>query len=192
MGCDIHMCLEYRPRHNEYIEGTKQWVTTRGQWTSADLFRKPTLNEREIFGETREYVMSDVYSDRNYALFSLLAGVRDYDMPINMDSVISHGTPNDCCTEVAEELNRWNSCGHTYRYCTLDQLIDWYDKYSAYQPKIASEQFEPAIEGLHTLIDSIENQLDRLCIIWKFEFENPTQLTKDKIKDVRVVFWFDD
>lgn len=192
MGCDIHVCLEYRPRISEYIRETGKWINTRGPWTTADLFRKGTKRDFELFGDEREYIKSDVYSDRNYALFALLADVRNYDMPIKMDSdVVIPGFPHDCCVEIQDEAERWKDDGHTYCHCTLDKLVDWYDKYSVYQPEMESDQFEPGMAGLRTLINAIENQLDRLWIIYESEFNDPTPDTKDKMKDVRVVFWFD-
>ena len=100
MGCDIH---SYRER------------LERGQWVSADEW------EPCEFEPTRLRVPYDkqIYSDRHYNLFGLLAkGVRtEHEL-----SIEPKGLPNDVSEPVLSERYYWGVDGHSHSYLTLAEL----------------------------------------------------------------------
>lgn len=115
MGCDIHMYVEYKKRLP--VKATKDYEE---QWISGDYFKF------DPYDETQEgkYEQIELYGNRNYALFSTLAGVRDY-----TDKVIPvaepKGIPDDCCNYVKERNEAWGNDAHTHSWLTLKELKEY-------------------------------------------------------------------
>ena len=87
MGCDIHLAVEVR---------------TDGRWQRVlppPEARDPWYVEEAALGKTWAIALVDKtwYSDRNYELFSILAGVRGNQEPIDEP----RGLPGDMSPEVA-------------------------------------------------------------------------------------------
>ena len=69
MGCDIHMYLEQ-----------ERTINNDKKWASMDYYKKNPYydkNDEEDSWEG-EYEVVEIYDGRNYSLFSILAGVRNY------------------------------------------------------------------------------------------------------------------
>jgi hypothetical protein len=150
MGCDIHMYVEYR-------------LTSRDDsvWRCGDYFKvdnplsdKPTMKRVELYG------------DRNYALFAILADVRNY----NLADYISEpkGLPGDATEYVKREYSNWGSDAHSCSYFTLQELIDYHSEYA---PK---DSF--GYDILKPLINRLKLRSDELDVI---------------SDSIRIVFWFD-
>jgi len=87
MGCDIHFFVERR---------------VNGVWESADTWGVPEWAEEG----TLEKVAEPFYDGRNYNLFAMLAGVRNYDdafVPVHTPK----GLPIDVTDWVRGASERW-------------------------------------------------------------------------------------
>lgn len=108
MGCDIHVYTEAR----QSVNGNKVWV-------NVDNWRvNPYFGDDEY--EKREYNIEAIYSDRNYELFSFLAGVRNYGH--NPSFGFDRGLPEDMSPQTKKEADAWDCDGHTHGWCTLEEL----------------------------------------------------------------------
>ena len=107
MGCDIHVMIE--------ANRTNWWGD---RWVNVDNWRyNPDYGSYE--GE-RRLNLKEIYSDRNYELFSFLAGVRNYGD--NPSFGFDRGFPQDASEQTAAEYNDWGCDAHTPGYCTLKEL----------------------------------------------------------------------
>ena len=104
MGCDIHLLVE---------------VKKDGIWESADEWNT----------DDKEYIHVDydnqLYKDRDYTLFALLADVKNYH---NIKPICQpKGYPSNVSDQVFDFINYWNDDGHSHTYFTLKELIeiDW-------------------------------------------------------------------
>lgn len=72
---------------------------------------------------TRQMCWSVFYGGRNYTLFSILAGVRNYDElePISPP----RGIPEDASVDYLEEVNRLEGDGHSHSWFTLKEILDF-------------------------------------------------------------------
>lgn len=109
MGCDIHTMLEVR-----LPDGTWECLTP--------------FETEEDDGETYSYPVWDKqpYRGRNYQLFTILAGVRDYSSGVEPISE-PRGVPEDASQVYKDHVNQWDSDGHSHSYFTLQELfgVDW-------------------------------------------------------------------
>lgn len=201
MGCDIHVYTEF-----------KLWYGKRaGEWFSADNYRlNPHYGSDE---DEKKYEVVPIYDSRNYSLFSILAGVRNYgnNIPISEPK----GLPEDCCEEIKAEYKSWDCDGHSHSYFTLKELLDYQKrqpllKHSGYVDKEASEKLDEGITpdswwqggnvpgqvwreweekdtSLKKFVDAIiEREKD---IFWIFS-DNQEAIEKHA-EEIRIVFWFD-
>jgi hypothetical protein len=195
MGCDIHMALE-----------VKKHINNEEKWVNCDFYSRN--HYFGVFEDEKEWQVVDVYYDRNYSLFAMLAGVRDYS-PGNNKIDEPRGAPEDCSSETKARIDEWGSDGHSHSYCTLKELQDFSKdnpttKHSGLITTAASKaldetgetpkswcqgsnnpdhvwrEWESDDETLKPLVEAIECQCDKLYI-W----------TREKPENVRIVFWFD-
>ncbi len=118
MGCDINMYAEVR------ICGEWQAV---GKVFEDDDYRDedPSCIEACDKTNTRTYESNPRYSmhpydGRNYALFAFLADVRNH---WGIDPIApERGIPGDASQFVKNEVEAWNSNGHSHSWLTLDEL----------------------------------------------------------------------
>ena len=199
MGCDIHIYLE----NKKTVEGKEKWV-------SADVYKKNRYYDEDDKYE-KEFEFVEIYQDRDYSLFSLLADVRNYSKnePISKP----RGIPSDCCKEIMEEYERWGEDGHSHSYYTLKELLEYQSKqvpvkYSGLvddegvkeiekgnmpkywcqwssNEKLTYKEWEFKEDKLKPIIDKI---YDRLKELWFYYTDE--DITKDAEK-IRIVFWFD-
>lgn len=115
MGCDIHMFCE------EQVT-----IKDKTEWRSADHFKKN--HYFGVFeGETNELEVVDLYSGRNYSMFTALCGVRDY---TDESPKISEprGLPDDVTEFVKKQSEYWDCDGHSHSYVTLLDVKSFIDK----------------------------------------------------------------
>ena len=103
MGCDIHLHAEVRDED--------------GVW------KDETTYETEWIGEYPLQV-NTIYDGRHYAIFAILAGVRNYYHGITPISP-PRGLPDDVSTIVLAESENWGMDGHSHSYFTLEELEDF-------------------------------------------------------------------
>ena len=112
MGCDIHMCVEVKRN----INGVERWV-------SADHF---SLNPYfdGVDTDEEQYRIVGLFTDRNYAAFDCLAGVRSYndDSP-RIDN--PRGVPADAAATTLADIAKWDGDGHSHSYVTLREVIEF-------------------------------------------------------------------
>jgi|SRR5882672_1565310 len=108
MGCDIHLYAE---------------IKQDGKWVSADKWSADPWDDGDA--QCVEIKWNDrLYNGRNYALFGVLAGVRD-----RSQLLISRprGLPKDISLEVRKRSDDYGSDGHSHSWLTLAELLayDW-------------------------------------------------------------------
>lgn len=155
MGCDIHSYVELR---------------TESGWAKLDdpIFDNGWLGIGDVYN--REDNEQPFY-DRNYNLFGVLAGVRNYDLPIIAEP---RGIPVDVSDVVATEYDKWFGDAHTASWLTVAELTGFdYEQ-------LVSDPYEE------------DEQVPLRDILGEGYFERLEQLTALGAPDsVRVVFWFD-
>lgn len=205
MGCDIHVCCEYR----NFSEN---------KWINCDHFRlNPYFkNDSEDDGE-RIVEVVPIYGDRNYALFTTLAGVRNYSGNAPISEV--RGLPNDIHPLTKGLADIWGCDGHSHSYYTLKELMDYMDTSPTvtYSGLVTTEQAKDldefhiysdswcqwtTIEGyvkrswtipddnLKYLIDAMKKRCAEVFYIHK-ESKNYESRIRRVANDFRIVFWFD-
>lgn len=127
VGCDIHCMLEIQLPN-------KSWKLIKGYSSLVRMYmeeKKECLEEGDVAEAARiEKIVARykaeglercwIFSDRNYELFALLAGVRNYnDYPPLFPC---RGIPEDCSDEVKEERDYWEGDAHSWTYFTLGDL----------------------------------------------------------------------
>lgn len=114
MGCDIHF----------YVEKKED-----GKWVSADKWTVDPWNEGDPSYVDVKWEDS-FYHDRNYALFGVLARVRDRSVtPIAKP----RGLPEDVSPEVEARSDYYGVDGHSHSWLTLAELLayNWQDAMSS-------------------------------------------------------------
>lgn len=115
MGCDIHAYAERKKP-----DGT--WEAVDGPPDGFTKYHKdPDILRDDGFTEPR---VSYCYHGRNYALFTILAGVRDYGegiVPIDQP----RGIPDDASPGYRREVEAYGGDGHSHSWLTLAELLDY-------------------------------------------------------------------
>lgn len=134
MGCDIHTMVEiqqYNYSDDKFIEG--KWKAVRDQ-----LFPYPYFRENEPISPYNKPRTSHPWVGRNYALFSVLADVRNTRMRSNIfdptmeyeerDSIdpiaMPRGVPEDASKRWLKECERWGADFHSESWFTVQELVD--------------------------------------------------------------------
>lgn len=200
MGCDIHMFTE-----------VLKTVDDKQVWVNVDDYRpNPYFG---IDSDEREFEHQDLHGGRNYSLFTLLAGVRDYS---GKNPCISEpkGLPEDCSKLTAKAASDWEGDAHTHSWLTLAEIEAFQEKepvmvYSGLiSPSQAKELDEFGItpdswcqgtsdktwvhrewkEKSVQLVPLIRKMRERLKdVMWLFNNDYDKELDNK----IRIVFWFD-
>lgn len=114
MGCDIHLFTE----RQKNINNEQKWVNV-DNWKL-----NPYYEENDEDGESK-YYLNSAYKDRSYALFSILANVRNdsNNKPISEPK----GLPEDISEVVKAESDKWGCDGHSHSFLTMKELYDYYE-----------------------------------------------------------------
>lgn len=158
MGCDVHLYTEIYAK-KELYKSPMGKVRLRDEvineildeeliekWVSADKWHCDVYDEGEEF----EYVDWDnepYYRGRNYYLFNILGGVRDYNDSVKQIAPL-RGVPDDASDSYKFMVEQWHGDGHSHSYYTLEELlnVNW-DLYETSNIK----SFLDTIEKLKTL-----------------------------------------
>jgi len=194
MGCDIHM----------YTEALRT-IDDKKTWVNVDNWRVDPY-------EPGKFTHVNLHGERNYSLFTLLAGVRDYSEK-TIPVADPKGLPDDISPETKTEAERWEGNGHTHSYLTLGEIKQYQakkptithtgliDKVQALaldrgitpnswcqgtnQPGYVRREWSEECKELLPLIEKMEKELrDQFWLFGK---------TYDPKMDeqIRIVFWFD-
>ncbi len=119
--------------------------------------------------------------DRNYRLFSRMAGVRQYQGDRITAISAPKGMPKDPATVTAFECARWGDDGHNHSWLNMKEIVIL----AEFVKKRLSEKGKWASLSFYTLHSTYICGLDFSGLI-KYKSELPKEIT-----DVRFVFWFD-
>lgn len=160
------------------------------------------------------YNIKSIYHDRDYEVFTVLAGVRQYNdknVPISQP----RGLPHDVSAIVKEESERCGADGHSHSYLTFAELEEYAKEhgqvtYSGLITPEAKEKLEKEgdlpqewcqgssdkslvwaewkapFKGLQNLIGAMESHMRDEMWIWRSD-----PLTLEQKNNFRIVFWFD-
>ena len=147
MGCDIHAYAE---------------VLLKGRWHQAGEVGYDWNYDTVTHEETRILAIKDVYDERNYTLFGILAGVRvDDEEPI----IERRGLPSDVSKELKKRSDNMGADGHSHHYYYVDELVE----------------NKLRFVGREYVKSFVPEVIDYLVGLGKFP----------GVEDVRFVFWFD-
>ena len=142
MGCDIHLCVEILSKYTR-------------KWCSMDTWSQDIFDTEDVLR------CKHIFSDRNYTLFGILAGVRNH----SVEPIASpRGFPDDASFVVRQLFEHYGS-EHTPSWLTLKELA-WYNWTPVHNE---TKNFEAVIE-----------ELSNKCGYMDFDMD-----------DIRIVFWFD-
>ena len=201
MGCDIHLFTEI-----------KKSINSEEKWVNVDNWRyNPYYEEGNDDGE-RMMDVEPLYSGRNYELFSVLAGVRDYGNNDRIDD--PRGLPEDVSDVTKKESDRWGSDGHSHSWLTLRELKEYQGLHPVVKrsgfvsseaaklldegietpdvwceftsvPTWVKREWEEGYDVLKPIIDEMNKRVRDEFWVWGDE-ERPELDEK-----IRIVFWFD-
>lgn len=198
MGCDIHLFTE-----------RKRSINNKSKWVNVDHWK---INPYHGIDKSEPRLnLVELYGGRNYPLFGMLAGVRNY----NENPVMSQpkGLPKDCSLIVKNESDIWGSDGHSHSFFTLEEIKSFRkkNKVTKYSGMMSVEQAKKVDSG--EMPDYwCKWTSDKSAVYREWEFESDTlkglvkKLEKRKReefylygneerpefdKDIRIVFWFD-
>ncbi|MFA7143161.1 MAG: hypothetical protein WC175_04190 [Candidatus Dojkabacteria bacterium] len=114
MGCDIHLYTERKIKVRLPDEQEKT------VWMNSDNW---FIDEWSYsYSDHPRMCVKDVYYGRNYDLFTVLAGVRNYR---DWDWFVEpKGIPDDISEDVKNIIDRYGGDGHTHSYLTLREILD--------------------------------------------------------------------
>lgn len=195
MGCDIHLFTE-----------RKRSINNEQKWVNADNWKlNPYYEENNEDGESK-YNLNSAYRHRNYALFSILADVRNdsENKPISEPK----GLPGDISEVVKAESDKWDGDGHSHSFFTMKELYDYYEqnnivKFSGLVDENGAKEIEAG-----KMPNSWCKASTRKELIWKEwqqenyvlknfiealerHFESEYYRKEEDSEKFRIVFWFD-
>ena len=172
MGCDIHMYVE---RRRTRFDGSKT------EWFSADLF-----SIKDPCDPKCEPIRVDLWDERNYDLFAVLANVRNrsgnYKYPYIDEP---RGIPDDATKYVRKEYDLWDIDAHSASYLTFREILEFYYE------KTPKTEF--GYDILNPLIERLKKRADEFNIIHSFDWNGglSTKDLYDRADNIRIVFFFD-
>lgn len=188
MGCDIHLFTE-----------RKRSINNEQKWVNIDNWKvNPYYKENNEDGE-RKYNVNSAYRHRNYALFSILADVRNSSG--NEPIAEPKGLPEDVSDVVKAESEYWGVDGHSHSFFTMKELYDYYEqnnivKFSGLvdeagkmpnwwckgstQTNLVWKEWQQENYVLKSFIEALENH-----------FKSEYYRKEEESEKFRIVFWFD-
>ena len=187
MGCDIHLFCEYREDYDT--------------WKCADHFRIRTddvpdkINIQSANDYPKYLDPVPLYSDRSYALFSLLAGVRSSGGVEQIDD--RRGLPHDVSEIVKAYSDYWDADGHSHSWYTAKELLkkkyklEEEQRWLSSDEEVDNEELEWAYWGLSKLCQAIIRRMVEVFYIYDSSEAAIEEQVKKNTDKFRVVFWFD-
>jgi hypothetical protein len=163
MGCDIHFYVE------KYVYDIDR--PGNGTWISIDKWTlNPYYSEYPDEPEWEVTLENEMFSERNYFLFAILANVRNQDhlmIPIST----TRGLPDDVSPKIKILSDYEGIDAHSHSWLTVKEIIDYdWDRESIYNGK----KFTPR--------DCCKEFINEFI---------PKILKLAAAQDLRLVFWFD-
>jgi len=156
MGCDIHTYTE---------------ALVNGKWIPIGAVGVDWIWDEKAEDEFPALAIKSPYRDRNYSLFSVLAGVRGEGPAI----IPPRGVPDDMNESIAAEYERWGCDAHTAHHYYLSELIENRHQFEREEDWGDGKKYKVGGGFLNTLDDLTE-------LAKRYEIDP---------EDVRIVFWFD-
>lgn len=171
MGCDIHMLTEKRRVRPRTVDTGKEIQP----WVNVDHFRHNSYRQEDP-KDTDEKMLEivPVYRERDYYLFTRLAGVRKELGETTPVFAEPRGIPKDISSVSRREVKRWGVDGHSHSYATYAELENYF-----HSQAFDSHQFRIMLEALKKRMREE---------FWLSEREEPKPEHKENF---RVVFFFD-
>ena len=162
MGCDIHMHVEYRDK-------------VFGYWCCGDYFKL----RNGTMAYNPKYDLVELYGNRSYTLFSILANVRNIDGLQYIS--LPKGLPEDATDITKTDYESWGMDAHSCSYLTLKEIIDFREIYDWDEYHM-----------LDIIIDRLRERADELNVIYDFQWiNNSYNKAYEQSDQIRIVFWFD-
>lgn len=169
MGCDIHTHVEIR---------SDRWGRRTLDWRCGDYF-----SVVDPLDPDAKYAIQELHGNRYYALFAVLANVRNYDYRLNYIDE-PRGLPDDVTEFVKRDYEGWGWDAHSCSYFTLRELIEYHEEH---KPK---DVFGRDI--LLPLINDLKRRADEFNLIYERWWDGDRyEDALLKAEDIRFVFWFD-
>jgi hypothetical protein len=128
MGCDIHAWLEVKPADKWEIvpECPCERCDGKGKIGRKDCYSCDGRGVTKMHVENddgREYLVGgDCYHNRNYFVFAVLAGVRNY-FEIEADPLWERGIPDDASDEYRTYCEQGDGDLHSHNWLLLDEIV---------------------------------------------------------------------
>lgn len=159
MGCDIHGMLE---------------VYQDGEWRSVmDPEENPYFADPYESEYLHMFTSRSPYSTQDYTVFSALANVRTYHEPCDVRE--PRGIPDDLARATLDELEYWESDGHSHSWYTLAELLEL--------DMSATKCADPDDESETSVLPDPVGFWERILPAMLSQGVGPD--------DVRWIFWFD-
>ena len=176
MSCDINIRLEK--------------LNKEGNWETIDYFqpREDCKDSKKYHPDSFPFVPVDIYDDRDYELFGILAGVR-----CTCSEIIAapRGIPESANHYIKSEFETKKSWCHDASYLTLGELRKTWYAHMEDEPKDEDGCDNVYVRLFYSIIKPIEKRLLDLHYVWS---DTDIELEEDCRKywdTVRIVFWFD-
>jgi hypothetical protein len=212
MGCDIHIYVERKTETGwEAVQGLNPWISHYKEWVQSARDRGEHERADELYKAAVEMEVKEpwvyegwIYNGRNYALFAMLADVRnDYNF-----KPISHpkGLPSDVSDYVKQQSDQWGEDGHSHSWLSLRELLDYdWEQTATIKGWVTKEQAEEYRRTGKTPSHWSSDVWPRDRyeeISWQVKYSDYVRDFIDysllKLKqfacppeDIRIVFWFD-
>lgn len=165
MGCDIHCFAE---------------VLENGVWKKVgSVFNNPYY-EPERNAKWNVPFIDAAYSIRNYAVFSILAGVRtdNHILPI----AYPRGIPSNASKKIRDIVDKWSSDGHSHSFFILHELLgfDWHGQEATHISIITEQDYllfrENGFTNNMMFYSAISGYKAKTVTDWEYEqiIKNPT------------------
>ena len=178
MGCDIHLFCE------------KQ--TKEGTWICVDHFKvSPHIKPDSMGIKTVEdfigYLIPEpLYDGRNYAFFTMLAGVRRRSDVEQIAEI--RGLPCDVSNLVKAFSDYWGCDGHSRSWYTAKELLEYRNQLEESLSKESSE-IRRAYSALNNLCVNIMRRM--VEVFHLYDSGAALEEIKENADKFRIVFWFD-
>jgi hypothetical protein len=168
MGCDIHAYSEAKLfRHDDPEKENGVWVSA-DKWTVSKYGALYGEAEPESFSGFEVGHDDEIFYKRNYSLFALLAGVRNYSGVIPLAR--PRGIPQDVSTQVGALASQYGDDGHNHSWLGLNDIE------SALSDMLITGRNELVFSDLEAIRSGLEQRRVSFgCLS----------------RHVRIVFWFD-
>ena len=147
MGCDIHLFGEKK------IGGEWKLLTGLNQ-SGIDMCKQALENslDTEYWLDRLEKCKNDprfIYDERNYAVFSILANVRNGRGFAGCDTGDGYipieeprGLPDDACDFIKARAYEWGGDGHSHSFFTLKELLEYdWNQVSVVRGFVSEEEY---------------------------------------------------